>query len=157
MIIDVSHLSDQAFAQISAESTRPLIATHSNCRTICNHPRNLTDQQILQIIDNEGVIGLNFVPMFVAQVDADIPMFIRHIEHIMALGGSRHVAIGSDFDGIDRLITGIDHAGHMERLYNELQKHYSDRIVQQILHENWFQFLLRQLPRDQSNSDMNII
>jgi membrane dipeptidase len=157
MIIDVSHLSDNAFAQISSESTRPLVATHSNCRAICDHPRNLTDQQILWLIENNGVIGLNFVPMFIDKARANIYKFIKHIEHVLELGGSHHIAIGSDFDGIDRLISGIAHAGHFLQLHEELQKHYSDKIVQQILHENWFHFLVRELPSNQSNSDMNII
>lgn len=63
-MVDVSHLSDRAFADVCGASTRPFIASHSNCRALCPHPRNLTDAMIRHVADCGGVIGINLAPHF---------------------------------------------------------------------------------------------
>jgi membrane dipeptidase len=65
-MVDVSHLSDRAFADVCRASTRPFIASHSNCRTLCPHPRNLTDAMIRQVADCGGVMGINLAPHFLS-------------------------------------------------------------------------------------------
>jgi len=69
VIVDVSHLSDVAFADVCRASTRPFIASHSNCRALCPHPRNLTDAMIRDIADRGGVVGINLAPYF---LDPDV-------------------------------------------------------------------------------------
>lgn len=66
VIVDISHLSDLAFADVCRASTRPFIASHSNCRALCPHPRNLTDAMIRDIADRGGVVGINLAPYFLA-------------------------------------------------------------------------------------------
>lgn len=68
VVVDVSHLSDRAFHDVCARSTRPFVASHSNCRSVCPHPRNLTDSMIRRLADRGGVMGINFAPHF---LDAD--------------------------------------------------------------------------------------
>jgi membrane dipeptidase len=64
MLVDVSHVSDSTFWDVLATSTRPVIASHSSCRALASHPRNLTDDQLRAIARNGGVVGINFFPVF---------------------------------------------------------------------------------------------
>ncbi len=68
--VDVSHLSDRAFADVAGAATRPFIASHSNCRSLCPHPRNLTDAMIRELANRGGVMGINFAPHFLASESA---------------------------------------------------------------------------------------
>lgn len=71
MIVDVSHVSDKTFYDAIAASSKPVIATHSSCRAICNMPRNMSDDMMRALAKNGGVISINFFPSFVSQKDAD--------------------------------------------------------------------------------------
>src|SRR5207245_3856961 len=64
MLVDVSHVSDATFRDVLATSTRPVIASHSSCRALAHHPRNLSDEQLRAIAQNGGVVGINFYPVF---------------------------------------------------------------------------------------------
>ena len=98
--IDVSHASDKLFYDVSKIATKPFIASHSNSRTICNHPRNLTDEQFKIIVQNGGKVGINFCDEFIkAGGNAKLDDLYRHIDHFISLGGKNSIAIGSDFDG----------------------------------------------------------
>jgi len=66
IMVDVSHLSDRAFDAVCSQSTRPFIASHSNCRVLCNHPRNLTDSMIRALADRGGVMGINLATGFLS-------------------------------------------------------------------------------------------
>jgi membrane dipeptidase len=63
-MVDVSHLSDAAFSDVCRAATRPFIASHSNCRAVCPHPRNLTDGMIRELAERGGVMGINLGPSF---------------------------------------------------------------------------------------------
>ncbi|REK76581.1 dipeptidase [Paenibacillus paeoniae] len=147
IIVDVSHLSERAFWDVAALSSRPIVASHSNARELCDHPRNLTDLQIRAIIESGGLIGITYVPPFVREKgDVSIDDVLRHIEHICALGGEKHLALGSDFDGIDRHVKGLAHPGQVLGLREALLKRYNDDIVRGILSSNAVTFLKGQLP-----------
>jgi len=66
IMVDVSHLSDRAFDEVCVQSTRPFIASHSNCRALCNHPRNLTDSMIRALAEQGGVMGINLATGFLS-------------------------------------------------------------------------------------------
>lgn len=98
--IDVSHASDATFWDVVTASRRPVIASHSNARRVCDHRRNLDDLQLWAIARSGGVVGLNFHASFVresgAVTTADL---LAHAEVMQAIGGDGLLALGSDFDG----------------------------------------------------------
>lgn len=99
MIVDVSHISERGFYDVLETSSKPLLASHSCCKTLCDHPRNLSDEQIQAMAQHGGVIGVTFVPSFVHPTEPNLERMVDHIDHIVQLVGSNHVGLGSDFDG----------------------------------------------------------
>lgn len=102
MAIDVSHLNDRCFEDVAAAASTPLVASHSNSRAVCGHPRNLTDAQFDLIRERGGLVGLNFCRDFLSEDGR--PGFddvSRHIDRWLERGGEDVVALGSDFDGCD--------------------------------------------------------
>lgn len=95
MLPDVSHLNDAGFDRLMALCTGPVIASHSNCRPLCDHPRNLTDAQIVQIAGSGGVIGVNQI-RFLVRDGAGISDLCQHILHLRRLGGPGCVGLGLD-------------------------------------------------------------
>jgi membrane dipeptidase len=147
ILIDVSHLSERAFWEVAELSQRPVLASHSNAKAICDHPRNLTDAQIERLIAKEGLIGVTFVPWFVS--DAEVVVIddlLRHIEHICELGGESHLMLGSDFDGIDQYIKGLTHPGELIALQEALLQRYSASQTEQFMSGNALRFLRKMLP-----------
>ncbi|NHJ86436.1 MAG: membrane dipeptidase [Asgard group archaeon] len=142
VIVDVSHLSDKSFWDVLDTTTKPIIASHSSCREISPHSRNLTDEMIKAIADINGLIGINFGNSFLREdcqrsTDTPYTKIIDHIDHIVKLVGPNHVAFGSDFDG-----TGIpDSLGDVtgyNLLVKELEKRkYSDEDINKICHDNF--------------------
>ena len=94
---DLSHLNQKSFYSAIEISNYPL-ATHSNCKEICNHPRNLSVEQIRLIAEKGGIIGLCFYPEFLGNNDV-YEMLYRNIFTLCEQGFENHIAIGSDFDG----------------------------------------------------------
>lgn len=137
---DVSHLSMNGFWDVMELAKYP-IASHSNARALCDHPRNLTDQQIQAMFANNGMIDVVFCPQFINKESeqATIPDLIRHIDHLCSLGGVRQVGIGSDFDGISSHITGLGNASEFPNLINELQKHYTEAEVEGFAFRNFLE------------------
>jgi membrane dipeptidase len=148
MILDVSHLGEKGFWELTELSSRPFVATHSNAQSVCAHPRNLTDAQIRALILCGGIVGLTFVPWFVKASEPSVKDILTHIDHICSLGGSRHIGFGSDFDGISYHIPGLEHPGHYDRLANELYKHYPSGEADDFLFGNWNRFLMENLPNE---------
>jgi membrane dipeptidase len=105
IIIDVSHLSDGGFWDVVYLTKRPFVASHSNCRAIAPHRRNLSDEMIRALANKGGVMGLNFYGPFLnadaSGKESRIIEMLRHIKHMINVGGSELPAIGTDFDGMD--------------------------------------------------------
>lgn len=145
IIIDVSHLSDKSFWEVCELSHVPVAATHSNSRALCSHKRNLTDEQIRFIIKSRGIIGLNFFPDFLGG-DGGITEILRHIEHILSLGGEDSLGFGSDFDGVSRLGSGIHGVQSFPDVVLALRRaSYSDRIIEKICFKNIVSYIKRVL------------
>ncbi len=107
MIVDVSHISDEGFYDIMDITQAPIIATHSNSRAVYNVSRNLTDDMFLQICKNQGVVGINLYSDFLGN-NPDMDTVCDHILHFLELDPSgKHISLGSDFDGCERLPAGI--------------------------------------------------
>jgi len=113
VVVDVSHLSDPGFWHVAETCKGPFIASHSNARAVCDHPRNLTDDQIRALAKAGGVMGLNFAPPFVSPSGADVDRLLDHLDHIVGLVGPDHVGLGSDFDGIGSTPEGLEDARAM--------------------------------------------
>jgi membrane dipeptidase len=96
IMLDVSHLSPRSFWDTLERLEGPVLASHSNARRLCDHERNLDDDQIKAIAERDGLIGLNFIPLFVGEGDL-LDGLAAHAAHIAGLVGARHVALGPDF------------------------------------------------------------
>lgn len=100
MMVDVSHVGEKSFWDTVALSTKPIIASHSCCKALRNHPRNLTDEQIRAIARSGGVVQICLYKHFLADTDvATVADAVKHIKHVVELVGVDYVGIGSDFDG----------------------------------------------------------
>lgn len=134
---DVSHLSVRGFWDVIEVADYP-IASHSNAKAICNHRRNLDNDQIEALIKKNGMIGITFVPQFLSSHGhASINDVLRHLDYICSLGGENHVGFGSDFDGITDTTSGLENFSGYEALINMLLKHYSENQVKKFLFNNF--------------------
>ena len=144
MIADVSHLCEEGFWSVAEISTKPFCATHSNSKKLCNHHRNLTDEQFCEIVRCQGLVGVNYYNDFLEEnpEDADIASIIKHIEHFMALGGENVICLGGDLDGVDQLPNGLTGVGDVHKIAEELAKiNYSDVLIEKIMGKNVIDFL----------------
>ena len=98
MVIDLSHINDEGFSDVLEIVSRPVVVSHSNCRSLADSKRNLTDEQIEKIAENGGVVGMNSVNMFTdpSKEKATVSDLINHVDHIVKIGGIDHVGIGFD-------------------------------------------------------------
>ena len=120
--VDTSHLNERGFYDLFLKGDKAPMASHSCCRALCDHFRNLTDDQIRLMIRDGGFIGVNFYPAFLSEdKEADTVTLAQHIDHICQLGGADIVGFGSDFDGIERYPEDLRHPGQMENLLTALR------------------------------------
>ncbi|MCW5981652.1 MAG: dipeptidase [Bryobacteraceae bacterium] len=158
MMVDISHVSDETFRDVLKSSKAPVAATHSSCRAISNIARNMTDDMIRALARNRGVICINFGCEFLSQKSADAsPYFtpgakenqkippatlddvVLHIDRVVKLAGVDAVGIGSDFDGVECVPTGLEDVSKfpaltralLERGYTaeQIRKMYGDNIL----------------------------
>ena len=107
MIVDVSHISDEAFWDIMDITQAPIVATHSNSRSVCDHSRNLTDDMFRAICQTGGVAGFNQYDAFVGSAP-DLNTACDHFLHFMELDPNcKHIALGGDLDGCEALPLGF--------------------------------------------------
>lgn len=125
ILIDVSHLSDGGFFDVAGISKKPFAATHSNCRALTPHPRNLSDEMIRLLGEQGGVSGLNFGPEFVSPDvtgrESTVENLADHILHFIRIGGEDCVGLGTDFDGVGGSLE-IEHPSQMPLLFDLLKK-----------------------------------
>ena len=145
MAVDTSHLNEAGFYDIFAKTNLPPMASHSCCRALCDHPRNLTDEQLKLMIREGSYVGVNFYPWFLSDAGkADVKRVAEHIDHICQLGGEKIVGFGSDFDGIECVPTGLEHAGQMPNLIAELRaRGYDQDTIEGIAGKNLLAYYSR--------------
>ena len=148
ILIDVSHLNDNGFADLLKVAKKPFIATHSNARAICGHKRNLTDDMIKEMVKRDCLIGLNYFVKFLKDdgVVESLDALYDHIMHFFALGAQKNLALGSDYDGAtlpDCLNTPAKSAGIYEYL---LSRGMSEELAQGIMYKNAQEFFRKNLP-----------
>lgn len=141
IIIDVSHLSEAGFYDVAAHSKKPFAASHSCCRTLQNHPRNLTDRQLKTLADKGGIVGVNFYDQFLGDLDGHttIESIVRHVFYIKEKAGIESICLGSDFDGIESALEFKDYSG-FPSIIAALEKHLSDDEIDRICYGNFLRF-----------------
>lgn len=123
MAVDVSHLNEAGYWDLFRKGDRPPMASHSCVRSLCDHFRNLTDEQLRAMIQNGGYVGVNFYPHFLSRDGkATVRTVAEHIDYICQMGGEKIVGFGSDFDGIEVCPEGLENASKIPALLEELRR-----------------------------------
>jgi membrane dipeptidase len=157
MIHDLSHLAEQAFWQLLDLTNRPVIASHSNCRSIVEGQRQLSDDMIRAIVRRDGVIGINFYdrfllpPTILGTRRATLDDVIAHIKHICDLAGSaQFVGLGTDMDGgfgRENIPLEIETSADLPRLADALASAgFTDQDIANVIGANWKNFFSKNLP-----------
>lgn len=145
IVIDISHACERTFFDVAQCTHKPFIASHSNSMTICNHRRNLTDEQFKVIVQRNGLVGLNFHRDFLNKEPekASVKDVLLHAEYFLSLGGEDVLSIGSDFDGsnISDDLKGIEKIPYLYESF--LKIGYTEQLVQKIMFNNAYNFFSR--------------
>lgn len=138
IIIDVSHLSEAGFYDVAEHSRKPFAASHSCCRAIADHPRNLTDDQLRTIGDTGSIVGINFYDLFLGAKPGytAIEDIIRHMIHAKNRAGIESVTLGSDFDGIESILEFGDYSG-FPQLLAAMEKTFTEDEIDRICEKNF--------------------
>ncbi|MCA9839275.1 MAG: dipeptidase [Trueperaceae bacterium] len=164
ILMDVSHLSTGGVEHVLQLAKRPVIASHSSARAICDHHRNLSDEQLKAIARTGGVIGVNFLPAFIDAKEPSISRVVDHIEHMVDVVGDRHIGLGPDFiaewaktvyPNVEMKIIGIDlkvgipglsKTEDLPNLTNAMRERgFSESSIRNILGENWLRVFRKDL------------
>lgn len=149
MLLDISHLNDESAADVLRLAQGPILASHSNCRRLCGHPRNLTDAQIKAVAATGGVVGINSYPLFIAETkqQQNLHHLADHIVHMADLAGTAAVGLGFDFNDWDTaadavILPDLHQYSQIPRLLELLkQRGFHDSELQQICHGNFLRLL----------------
>ncbi len=139
ILVDVSHISDEGFWDILKITQAPILATHSNSRSVCGSSRNLTDDMFRAIVETGGVAGLNLYSEFIGDLEtADLDKACDHILHFMELDPSgKHIGLGGDLDGCNPLVKGFDGVQGYPRLAQRLlERGLDEKTVMDIFWNN---------------------
>ncbi len=157
LIHDTSHLSEESFWQLLDLAKGPVMASHSNCRSIVPTDRQLSDDMIRAIVKRDGVIGINFYHKFLLSPEefgkrrATLADLVTHVRHICDLAGdAKHVGLGTDMDGglgRDQIPQEIRTSADLPRVAEALSGQFKDDEIADILGKNWIEFFRRALPK----------
>lgn len=146
MLVDVSHMNERAFWDTVEISDAPIVATHSSVYQLCQQPRNLTDEQLRAIQHSDGLVGINFGNAFIRadgqrNSNTALGILADHFCHVAELIGARHLALGSDFDGVCVPKELGDVTG-LPKFFTLLQQRgFSNTMLNAIAQDNWLRTL----------------
>ena len=142
MVIDLSHAAESTFWQVLELSTVPVVCSHSSCKALCNHPRNLADEQMAALASKGGVVQVTLFSGFLREDgEATIDDFMMHLEHAISVAGIEHVGIGTDFDG-DGAVKGCSSASQLCNITRELlRRGYCESDIEKIWGGNWLRVM----------------
>ena len=136
IVVDVSHLNEESFWDVAQIAKKPFIATHSNAYDICNHVRNLKTDQIREIRNVGGIIGLNFYKLFLEDnCKNGVNALIKHIDYFLKQKCEDILAIGSDFDGAD-MPDDIKDITFVPTIKQHISRCFGEDIANKIMFEN---------------------
>ena len=142
MMVDLSHASEKSFYDAISLSKVPIVCSHSSCKHLCDHPRNLNDEQMRALAKSGGVMQITFYEGFLRkQGIANIQDALSHIRHAVNVMGIDHVGIGTDFDG-DGGVMGLAHAGELINLTRMLLREgYSEDDLRKLWGANFLRVM----------------
>lgn len=143
IVPDVSHLNEAGFWEVATLSDQPFIASHSLSRTVCDHPRNLTDAQFKELWRRGGLVGLNFCGAQLGEQSFDA--VYRHLSHYWEMNGQKTVALGGDLDGTDLPEEWQGIAVYEELWAYLLKKGVSEAALDRLFFQNAFEFFVNTL------------
>lgn len=139
MLVDLSHASDGTFWDVLHQSKKPVTASHSNCRALANHPRNLSDEMLRALGENGGIAGLNFYgPFLGTPKESRIEEMTAHLRHMIDKGGEDLPCLGTDFDGFDGMDKmDLPDQSFLGQLWDALKRAgLTERQIEKICFEN---------------------
>ena len=142
VMVDLSHGGEQSFYDALDISTQPVVCSHSSCRALCNHPRNLTDDQMRRLAQKGGVMQVTAYHGFLSlDGNASVATFMQHLHHAVDVMGIDHVGIGTDFDG-DGGVPGLaDSSDLINFTRHLLLQRYSEQDMEKIWGGNWLRVM----------------
>ena len=142
MMIDLSHASETTFFDVIKYSSKPVVCSHSSCKALCNHPRNVTDEQMRAIASVGGVVQITMYNGFLVEDgNAMLDDFMRHLQHAIEVAGIEHVGIGTDFDG-DGGIIGCADASQLRNITREmLRRGFTKDDIAAVWGGNWMRVM----------------
>lgn len=148
IVVDLAHLNEPGFWDAAAMATRPVVVSHANARAVCDHPRNLTDEQLRAVATHGGVVGLNLYPPFVTAAGrADLDDILRQLGYLLEVAGPQAVGLGLDFDGIEVTPPDLPEITALPRLFAALDRLGLDPDARAgLLGGNWLRVFRQILP-----------
>lgn len=142
VMVDLSHAAEKSFYDALDISATPIVCSHSNCKSLCDHPRNLTDDQLRKLAQKGGVAQITLYHGFVCKDgEATILDAMKHLEHAISIMGIDHVGLGTDFDG-DGGIRGLANSSELMNFTIELmRRRYSIEDMEKIWGGNWLRVM----------------
>lgn len=142
VMVDLSHAAEKSFYDALDISAKPIVCSHSNCKSLCDHPRNLTDDQLRKLAQKGGVAQITLYHGFVCKdSEATILDAMKHLEHAISIMGIDHVGLGTDFDG-DGGIRGLANSSELMNFTIELmRRRYSIEDMEKIWGGNWLRVM----------------
>lgn len=155
IIIDVSHANDNTFYDIYNHSTKPIIATHSNVRKLCNSKRNLKDEQIKLIKETNGIVGINSYISFINENKdkCDLYHLVNHIDYIVDLIGIDNICFGFDYcdylneSNIDKTVNLEDASKTQNIIYELYRRGYKKNDIDKISYKNFLRFISKNIKK----------
>ena len=166
IVVDVSHLSKAGFDHVAGIATRPFVATHSSCHALCPHPRNLSDDQLRDVADSGGVVGINSFGGFLSTGNPTLDDYLAHIEHAIGVAGPAAVGLGCDFmedlmEVLDPIlgaglvdprdmpfVAGMREPSDLGPFTAVLERRLGAETARRVAGDNWIALLGRTLPSE---------
>lgn len=140
VIIDIAHLAPAGVQDVFENTSTPIVNSHTGAKSVFDHCRNMSDQQMEWIAQSGGLVAVTYVPYFLSEkgTGATLDHVIDHIDHIVKTIGIDHVGIGSDFDGFEGVLEGMEDVTRVPDLINKLsERGYSMDDIRKIMGENY--------------------